>query len=263
MTHSKETLSEKLANYELERPKGSDVDSCIFSKLSISGYFEDCQESNIDLTPIKPNLGEAIMEAIAKALEIDRKDKRTETNKVIQVTDSNIKYVVTLLQPWDVVSYRVCTPHNPDGDLHDALVLREVVWDLDQEPMLRTYLNKHGSFHSSHLVEVKLMGPRLKVKSYVYQPTGFLCNFYSDTSEVVNVLKNKYGHRPNWKRTLYDVGGISQYLFDNKIKKSKRKAVILRMAPHSKLNIASVIKENRNEAAAYYNDDQQLDYFDL
>ncbi len=265
MTLNKDTLSTKLSDYELETPKAHELDASMFENPIYANYFDELPKfkNNINVRPTNPNLGEALLKASAKALENEL--FRTEIKNpvkvtAIKVTEDNLTYITSLLQRGDIVSYSISTPCNPDGDLHADLILREVIWQLDLQPLLGVYNKDQSSFHSSHLVEVKLVGPRLKVKPCVYQPTGFLCSYYSGTSFVVEVLKNAYGHRPSWKRTLYDVGAISQYLFDNKIKKSKRKAVILRLAPHSKLNIASVIDESEKEAMDYYNQDSYLDY---
>lgn len=265
MTVDKETLSTKLADYELERPKGYELDTSIFEKPIHANYFDDVPnfESSTNLKPVKPNLGASLMKAMATALEnevfpVSLKSQSTVTT--IKVTEDNLTYITSLLQQGDLVSYRVSLPHDPEGKLHSNLMLRELIWQLDLQPLIGVYNKDLHSFHSSHLVEVTLVGPRRKVKPCIYEPTGFLCSYYSGTSQVVEVLKNAYGHRPSWKRTLYDVGAISQYLFDNKIKKSKRKATILQLAPHSKLNIASVLKETEKEAMDYYNQDSYLDY---
>lgn len=184
------------------------------------------------------------------------------TTTDVKITDANRQYVIGLLQPGDLVSYKVNPDYDPNAKLFSDLVLEEIVWGLDLEPLLRTTCREAGSFHSSHLVEVKLIGPRNKLKSYTYQPMGFLCSYYSDSSEVVWVLEAKYGHLPSWKRTLYDIGAISQYLHDNRIKGKKRKEVILRLAPRSKLKIASVVKEHDREMLDFYNTDMELDYYD-
>lgn len=173
---------------------------------------------------------------------------------MIDVTQTNLPYLLTQLRKGDDLEFTVVYGDGRSDIKTGKLV--EINYSFDSRLPLMFFGDESipNGCHSSWLTKVKLHNG---VSCETYTPRVPLWPQYPTGNIIYKTLFNKYGHRPEWKNTLYDMYKIRDTLSAHGVEICSYRAYPLKRLKRLILQIAPRCKIKRKDHIAFYNDEME------